>query len=134
MAKYALCIGINNYPGTHMDLRGCVNDAEDWSAELASRGFEVTQLIDAAATKVAMVGGIRDVIGGAADGDLVGSTNRPLGPRQRISRNLVELVPGTREQAGGYIVVQSPIPIVGQEIFVTEDLRLQSAVPPTVIQ
>ena len=34
MAKRALCIGINNYPGTHMDLAGCVNDAEDWAAEL----------------------------------------------------------------------------------------------------
>ena len=31
MANKALCIGINNYPGTHMDLQGCVNDAEDWA-------------------------------------------------------------------------------------------------------
>jgi hypothetical protein len=35
MSKRALCIGINNYPGTHMDLNGCVNDANDWAAELA---------------------------------------------------------------------------------------------------
>ena len=40
MAKTALCIGINNYPGTHMDLRGCVNDAEDWSRELEARGYQ----------------------------------------------------------------------------------------------
>ena len=46
MAKTALCIGINNYPGTHMDLQGCINDAQDWAAELATRGFTVTQLID----------------------------------------------------------------------------------------
>ena len=71
MAKLALCIGINNYPGTHMDLAGCVNDAKDWSAELVSRGFAVKQLVDAAATKAAMVAGFRDVIGRADKADLV---------------------------------------------------------------
>jgi hypothetical protein len=29
MAKNALCIGINDYPGTQSDLKGCVNDAND---------------------------------------------------------------------------------------------------------
>ena len=71
MARKALCIGINNYPGTDMDLAGCVNDAKDWSAELGARGFTVSQLLDAAATKAAMVAGFRDVIGRAAKGDLV---------------------------------------------------------------
>jgi len=33
MAKLALCIGINDYPGTVNDLSGCVNDAQDWSAD-----------------------------------------------------------------------------------------------------
>ena len=47
MAKLALCIGINNYPGTGMDLAGCVNDANDWAALLASRGFQVDTLLDA---------------------------------------------------------------------------------------
>ena len=32
MANRALCVGINNYPGTNMDLAGCVNDANDWQA------------------------------------------------------------------------------------------------------
>ena len=27
MTKRALCIGINDYPGTGSDLTGCVNDA-----------------------------------------------------------------------------------------------------------
>ena len=31
MSNKALCIGFNNYPGTHMDLSGCVNDANDWT-------------------------------------------------------------------------------------------------------
>lgn len=68
---YALCIGINNYPGTHMDLAGCVNDALDWSAELAARGFEVTQLLDSAATKAAMVAAFDAVIGRAVKNDTV---------------------------------------------------------------
>lgn len=71
MAKRALCIGINNYPGTHMDLAGCVNDANAWEAELKARGFEVTKLLEAQATKAGMVKGIQDVIGASASGDLV---------------------------------------------------------------
>lgn len=71
MAKHALCIGVNNYPGTHMDLAGCVNDAQDWTAELKARGFAVTQLLDAEATKAAMVKGFKAVIGAAVKGDVV---------------------------------------------------------------
>jgi hypothetical protein len=71
MAKTALCIGINNYPGTHMDLSGCINDAEDWSAELQSRGFTVSRLIDAKATKAAMLKGFKSIVGGAKKGDSV---------------------------------------------------------------
>ena len=41
MDKRALCIGINDYPGTGSDLAGCVNDANDWAEALAGRGFEV---------------------------------------------------------------------------------------------
>ena len=42
----ALCIGINNYPGTGSDLSGCVNDANDWAKELNSRGYNVEKLLD----------------------------------------------------------------------------------------
>ena len=69
MAKKALCIGINNYPGTHMDLQGCVNDANDWAATLSERGFAVTQLLDAQATKAAMIAGMSELIGKAAKDD-----------------------------------------------------------------
>jgi metacaspase-1 len=71
MARLALCIGINNYPGTHMDLAGCVNDANEWAAELTTRGFTVTRLLDQAATKAAMVSAFTTVIGQATKGDLV---------------------------------------------------------------
>jgi len=69
MARNALCIGINNYPGTHMDLQGCVNDANDWSAALAERGFKVAKLLDDQATKAAMVKAMNDLIGKAGKGD-----------------------------------------------------------------
>ncbi|MGE0809409.1 MAG: caspase family protein [Immundisolibacter sp.] len=69
MSKTALCIGINNYPGTHMDLQGCVNDAADWSQVLTARGFAVTTLLDATATKAAMVTAMSALIAGGVAGD-----------------------------------------------------------------
>jgi metacaspase-1 len=69
MTKKALCIGINDYPGTDMDLQGCVNDSSDWAAVLTARGFNVTRLIDAEATKDRMVAAIQGLIGGASSGD-----------------------------------------------------------------
>ena len=71
MSKKALCIGINDYPGTQNDLSGCVNDATDWAAALAARGFAVTRLLDSQATKAAMVSAMTDLIGGAAKGDSI---------------------------------------------------------------
>ncbi len=71
MAKTALCIGINNYPGTNMDLQGCVNDAQDWAAELAARGFTVTSLIDSKATRNAMSKAFKAIVGGAKKGDAI---------------------------------------------------------------
>ena len=67
--KIALCIGINNYPGTHMDLQGCVNDAQDWSAVLAARGYKTTLLLDDKATKAAMVDAMSKLIAGGGKGD-----------------------------------------------------------------
>ena len=69
MAKKALCIGINNYPGTHMDLQGCVNDAQDWAAVLAERGYKTTLLLDDQATKAAMVDAMSKLIASGAKGD-----------------------------------------------------------------
>lgn len=69
MARNALCIGINNYPGTQMDLQGCVNDANDWAAALAERGFKVAKLLDEQATKAAMVAAMNDLIGKAGKSD-----------------------------------------------------------------
>jgi uncharacterized caspase-like protein len=69
MAKKALCIGINNYPGTNMDLQGCVNDAQDWSAALVARGYKTTLLLDNKATKAAMVDAMSKLIASGGKGD-----------------------------------------------------------------
>jgi hypothetical protein len=74
MAKKALCIGINDYPGTQHDLTGCVNDANDWAEQLRARGFAVSLLLDAAATKAAMVDAIGRLVQEAAAGDVVAIT------------------------------------------------------------
>ena len=71
MAKHALCIGINNYPGTKNDLSGCVNDANDWAAALKARGFSVKTLLDAQATKANMVAAMKELIDGLEAGGSV---------------------------------------------------------------
>ncbi|MEP5758698.1 MAG: caspase family protein [Litoreibacter sp.] len=70
MAKKALCIGINNYPGLHNDLNGCINDMNDWSALLSEEfGFNVSQLADAKATSDAILTSLANLIDGADEGD-----------------------------------------------------------------
>jgi hypothetical protein len=70
MGKYALCIGINDYPGQDDDLSGCVNDVADWSEALDARGFKVTALLDDKATKKAMVSAITKLVTDAKSGDI----------------------------------------------------------------
>jgi metacaspase-1 len=69
--KYALCIGINDYPGTDSDLSGCVNDANDWKAVLAARGFQVKQLLNKRATRQNMLEAMNATIQLAKSGDTV---------------------------------------------------------------
>ena len=71
MAKLALCIGINDYPGTDSDLAGCVNDAKDWRAALEARGFGVTTLVNRAATGIAVRRAMNELVGSARAGDSV---------------------------------------------------------------
>lgn len=70
-ARSALCIGINDYPGTDSDLAGCVNDAHDWKDALDARGFRVSVLLDARAKGDAIRAAIRSVLEPAKSGDLV---------------------------------------------------------------
>jgi metacaspase-1 len=69
--KKALCIGINNYPGTVNDLNGCVNDANDWLARLKSFGFETKLILDAQATRSTITSEFEALITQAQAGDVV---------------------------------------------------------------
>ena len=71
MAKKALCIGINDYPGTQNDLAGCVNDAHDWTGELEARGFTVRGMADAQATRANLMQAMLELITSARGGDSV---------------------------------------------------------------
>lgn len=69
--KRALCIGINDYPGTDSDLSGCVNDANDWAEELGKRDFDITMMLNSEATGAAMRAAMRDRLTTANSGDTV---------------------------------------------------------------
>ena len=71
MSHRALCVGINDYPGTNMDLAGCVNDARDWQTLLEARGYQVDQIHDGEATRARIVEALTSIIGAAAEGDSV---------------------------------------------------------------
>lgn len=69
MVKTALCIGIN-YVRTEFELRGCVNDANDWSKLLGSHGFNCTKLIEASATRDNILHATKGLISVMRDGDV----------------------------------------------------------------
>lgn len=69
--RLAVCVGINNYPGTNSDLSGCVNDARDWAAELKARGFSTTTLLDSQASKSVILFHVKDALRMAQPGDVV---------------------------------------------------------------
>ena len=67
MAKRAICVGINkfaNYP--QFTLNGCVNDAKDMVGlcrqVLGFKASEVTLLIDAKATKAAIMSALKAAV------------------------------------------------------------------------
>lgn len=64
--KYAVCIG-NNYPGSNVELSGCVNDAKDWGALLTLAGYEVLSLIEC--DKATAVGALTDLVAKTGWGD-----------------------------------------------------------------
>lgn len=69
MTKYALCVGINEYPNA--PLSGCVNDAHDWGAALTARGFLVEYLLDGAATMQGIKERVNNLVTRAKWGDRI---------------------------------------------------------------
>jgi hypothetical protein len=67
--KRAVCVGINNYPGIFNDLKGCVNDANDWAELLAEFDFDVSVLLDEQGTRENIKAGLRDLVSALGSGD-----------------------------------------------------------------
>ncbi len=63
-----------------------------------------------------------------------GERTIPLGPGTRSSGLVPDLVPGTAGVVGGYIVVESSLPVIGQQIFGESRLYQYSAVPPKIVE
>ena len=68
--KRAVCVGINNYPGIFNDLKGCVNDAKDWSALLQGRGFTVSTILDSQATRSNVKAALQGLVSSTNAGDI----------------------------------------------------------------
>lgn len=69
MARAALTIGINNYPGVDADLAGAVNDAHDWAAFLSRNGFNPLVLTDKKASKRRLVDALLHTLSQLSPGD-----------------------------------------------------------------
>ena len=66
-----------------------------------------------------------------SDGLPTGQVEFVLKAGERLSRVLPELVPESAGQVGGYVLVQSNLLLIGQELFGNNTLDYLSAVPPT---
>jgi hypothetical protein len=69
--KFALAVGINDYPGIGADLSGCVNDARDWADLLGAEGYSTTTLLDAEATRANIVSVLGSMVQLAGFGDRI---------------------------------------------------------------
>jgi len=71
--KRAVCVGINDYPGTYNDLSGCVNDANDW-AELLKEQFRIEdnikKLLDKEATKENILKELENLVSSSGPDDI----------------------------------------------------------------
>ena len=78
-----------------------------------------------------LVDALVEVVVIGADGVPRGQMELVLKAGERLSRVLPELVPESAGQVGGYVLVQSSLPLIGQELFGNNTLDYLSAVPPT---
>jgi caspase domain-containing protein/N-acetylmuramoyl-L-alanine amidase-like protein len=67
-ARRALCVGIN-YTGTRAELKGCINDMNEWATTFADLRFEVTSLVEQEATYQRMRQALTDLVDSAKPGD-----------------------------------------------------------------
>ena len=90
--KRAVCVGINNYPGIFNDLKGCINDAKDWSALLQEMGFDVSLMLDSQATAQNVKAALQGLVDVTNAGDIAVFTYSGHGT-QVVDRNSDEADP-----------------------------------------
>jgi len=61
MPRQALCVGVN-YANTEFELRGCVNDANDWAQFFDKRGFSTSVLTENQATRQNMLAAMESLV------------------------------------------------------------------------
>ena len=64
------------------------------------------------------------------DGTLLGSFRTTLAPGQRLSRTLTEMIPAAADQAGGFILIKSDVPVYLTNVFGNLVSGVLSNVPP----
>lgn len=68
-----------------------------------------------------------------SQGNLTGQARLTVRAGERISRLIPQLVSASGNQAGGYVVVQSSVPLIAQQLFGDSGGNFLSAVPPTIL-
>lgn len=72
---YALCVGINDYPGEKNDLKGCVNDAKAYrdvfSAKYGVKPANIKLLLDKDVTLEKLLAEMKWLVGSAKPGDQI---------------------------------------------------------------
>lgn len=67
--KYGLCVGINKFKDSRVNLRGCENDANAALHLLTKQDFQVKKLLSSQATKDNIIKAIKEIQGKAVSGD-----------------------------------------------------------------
>ncbi len=127
MAKKALCVGINDYPIEGADLAGCVNDANAWADLLVDRfdfaRSSVKMLTDRRAKKKAILDGLKSLIAGSKEGDILVFTNSSHG----------SYVPDTDDdEPDGYDETMCPWDVKDAHITDDELRAILNDIPPGV--
>lgn len=76
MSKKALCVGINDYPGSENDLSGCINDCNDWAKIFAGKyGFgSIEKLQNGQATMKGVKDALTKLVTQSVSGDVLAFT------------------------------------------------------------
>jgi hypothetical protein len=116
VTKKAVCVGINDYPISGADLKGCVNDARQWAGLLKDHyefsAGDISLLLDKGASKAKVLAALKGLLANARSGDVLVFTNSSHG-------TYIEDTSGDEE---GYDEAMCPWDIK-DNLIVDDDLR-----------